>query len=205
MVEPTSRRSHSDDDQVELLELGPAEALEQDPPAVRMGKGIDGDPVARLPGSPSKKLPGPLRIGRQEPVEEPEGEPARLEPGLIEQAVGELEVAGRPFSPGGLPKAAVDGGAERPADPVGGPEAWGDAMLAVEILGVGEGRKAPSQGSGKGIRICRQVGQAAPELDRRGLVLGDEGHGPRADLGRRHHPVRPSVQPQSVQPPAVTC
>ena len=84
---PAGRREH------EALELGPAVPLEDDPPADGMGEAVDRDPVAGLPGRAAQELPGAFRVLGQEPVEEAEREPARLELRLVEQAVGDLQVA----------------------------------------------------------------------------------------------------------------
>ena len=73
----------------ELLELGPAVGLRGDALAVRMGQRIDGDPVAGLAGGAAQQLPGPLGLGGEGPLEEAEGEPARLELALVEEAIGD--------------------------------------------------------------------------------------------------------------------
>ncbi len=81
MVEPTSRRSHSRRRPGRAARARPSGSARAGSPGRTDGRG-QSTVIQSLasPGSPSKELPGPLRIGRQEPVEEPEGEPARLEP-----------------------------------------------------------------------------------------------------------------------------
>ena len=77
----------------ELLELRPAVRLAEDALADRVGEAVDGDPVAGLAGRPAEELPGPLGVVDDEPLEEAEREPARLELGLAEQAVGDEQPA----------------------------------------------------------------------------------------------------------------
>ena len=128
----------------ELLKLRPAVGLQEDAPAVGVGERVDGDPVARLAGRPAQELPAALRISGQEPVEQAEGEPAQLELAFVEEAVGQLEVARRPFRPGRLAEAAVDSRAERPAHAEGRPESGRDPLLALEVLGIGQPGEAGS-------------------------------------------------------------
>ena len=87
------------------------------------GRGVDGDPVAGLAGGPAQELPGPLGLVGEGPLEQPEGEPARLEVRLAEQAVGEEQEGRRALAAGRVPEAARDGRDERPADAVDGADA----------------------------------------------------------------------------------
>ena len=73
----------------ELLQLGPAIGLGGDALGVRVRQRIDGDPVAGLAGGAAQELPGPLGLGVERPLEEAEGEPARLELRLVEEAIGD--------------------------------------------------------------------------------------------------------------------
>jgi hypothetical protein len=82
---PARRTEH------ELLELGPAVRLVQDPLADGVGEGIDGRPVARIASGTAEELPASFRIVGDEAVEQPEGKPAGLELRLVEQAVGEVQ------------------------------------------------------------------------------------------------------------------
>ena len=152
-----------------------------------MGKRVHGDPVGRLASRPPQELPGPLRIGRQEPLEEAKSEPAQLELALREQAIGQLEVAGRALAPRRLAKAPVDGGAQRPAHPVRRTEARSNPVLPFEVFRISQLGEAGRQGPTERVRIRGVLGQACPEPFGLGLVGRDKGDGPGGDrrVGRR--------------------
>ena len=125
----------------ELLQLGPAVGLGGDPLAVRVGQRIDGDPVAGLAGGATHQLPGALGLGGQRPFEETEGEPARLELALVEEAIGDEQEGRRRRALRGVPEAALDGGEQRPADAVDGPDPGRDPLLPGQVLRVRERRE----------------------------------------------------------------
>ena len=91
----------------ELLELRPAVGLGGDADPVGVGEVVDGDPVARLARRPSEELPGAFRVGGEGPLEQPEGEPARLEMGFAEQPVRDEQQLGGPLAAGLVPEPAA--------------------------------------------------------------------------------------------------
>ena len=147
MVEPTRRRSQRRRRVDELLELGPAVGLGLDAPGVGMGEAVDGDPVAGLAGGPAQELPGPLGLGGQRPLEQPEGEPARLEVVVAQQAVGDEQERPDGIAPRGAPEPARHGGQQRPANAVVGPRPGRHEVLAGLVLRVGQGREARRAGA----------------------------------------------------------
>ena len=138
------------------------------PGAVRMGQVVDRDPVGSLARTAAQELPGPLRLGRERPFEEREGEPARLEVLLAEQAIGDEQQRGRAVAARRLPETADDGREQRPADAVRRAEARRDDLLALEVLRIGQGRRGPSRrAAAKRVGILEVVGQAVTRGPRR--------------------------------------
>ena len=87
----------------ELLELGPAVRLGVDALGVRVGEGVDGDPVAGLAGGPAEELPGPFGLGRERSLQEPEREPAWFQAiGSAEEPIGDEEQRRRALIAGGV-------------------------------------------------------------------------------------------------------
>ena len=144
----------------ELLELGPAIRLGGDPDPVRMGERVDRDPVAGLTRGAAHQLPRPLRLHGQRPFEDPEGEPARLEVILVEQAIGQEQEGRRTVVLRGDPETARDGGHQRPADAVDGTETGCDTLLSLEVCGVGELREPGDERVRERVRVV--------EVSRRG-------------------------------------
>ena len=120
------------------------------------------------------ELPGALGIVRQEPVEQAEGEPARLELGLREQAAGELEVTDGALAPRRRPEAALDGGGQRPAHPVGAPDARCDPLGPGPVVGIGQSAEPPREGRGERVGVADQLGQPRAERLRSRLAFGDQ-------------------------------
>ena len=181
----------------ELLELGPAVGLGGDALAVRVGERVDGDPVAGLAGGAAEELPGPLGLVGERPLEQAEGEPAGLELGLAEEAVGEEQERrrrGRPWSRcgsrAGRPRAAASGrrGRRRSrARPAAGrrgtPGRRGRARPRVRAVAKASGSLASSASE-------------APRASAGVAMGGDEGDGPGGHLaaGRASRSsARPSV------------
>ena len=155
----------------ELLELGPAIGLCGDPLAVWVRQQIDGDPVAGLAGGAAHQLPGALGLGGQRSFEETEGEPACLELALMEEPIGDEQEGRRRGALGGVPEAALDGGEQRPADAVDGPDPGRDPLLSGQVLRVRERREARRSGRSRNLqgRCCsRRASRRAPRRHRDG-------------------------------------
>ena len=111
----------------------------------------------------------------EQPIEEAEGEPALLERRLAEEAVGDGEPAGRAIAAGGLAEAALDGREQRPAHAVDGADAGRDALLAGQVLGIGEALEARSGAHPRTRRDRRSAPPGPAEGLGAGSPLGDEG------------------------------
>ena len=124
-----------------------------------MGEGVDGDPVAGLPGGAAQELPGALGILGQEPVEQAEREPARLELGLGVQPGGDLEVAGRALARVAVrnPRstAAVSGQRTPYVRPIPGAIRW----VPARYSGSASVRKPAVRVVGEGIGVADEIGQ----------------------------------------------
>ena len=148
---------------------------------------VDRDPVGSLAGTAAQELPCPLRLGRERPFQEREGEPASFEVLLAEQAIGDEQQRGRPVAAGRLPETADDGREQRPADTVRRAQARCHELLAREVLRIGQGGEALAESVGERIGILEVVGQLDTEGLGGRLVVGDErdGAGRRGACGPR--------------------
>ena len=170
-----------------------------------MGQRVDGDPVAGLARGAAQELPGPLGLGGERPLEEAEGEPAGLELGS-RKSRSATNSSGVGRSPRvALRKPRCDGGEERPADAVDGADARRDALLAGEVVGIGERRRgravsAVANASGSLMSSARRRAERLGRV----AVCGDErdGAGGRLARGRRrrHDRGRWSTRSRSSQP-----
>ena len=120
-------------------------------------------------------------------LEEAEGEPAGLELLLAEEPVGDEQERRRAIAARGVPEAAGDGGEERPADAVDEPEAGRDALLAGEVLRIGERAEAGGQRPREAVGVVGELGEGRAEGLGRLAMGGDERDGALGDLapGRR--------------------
>ena len=133
----------------EVLELGPAVRLRDDAPGVGVRERVDRDPVTSLASRPAEELPRALGLDRERALEEAEGEPAGLELLLAEEPIGHEQERRRAIAARRVPEATRHGSEERPADAVDEPEAGRDALLACEVVRIGEScagrRSAPAR------------------------------------------------------------
>ena len=86
---------------------------------------------------------------------------------LAEQAVGDEQERRRPDVAGRAAEAAGDGGHQRPADAVDGADAGGDALLALEVLRVGERAQAGDERRRERVGVVDVVGEARRRGPRR--------------------------------------
>ena len=168
----------------ELLQLGPAVRLSRDALPVRMGERVNRDPVAGFAGGAANKLPGALRLGVERPLEQIEGEPARLEMVLPEQPVREEQETRGAVAFGRVPEPSRHGCHQRPADAVEGRDAGCDPPLAFEVLGVGESPEAGRQRVSERVGVLDEVGEVRAERFGARSAIGDEGDGSRGDVAR---------------------
>ena len=143
--------------------------------AVRVGEVVDGDPVAGLAGAPPEELPGALRVGGEGPLEQPEGEPARLEMRLAEQPIGDEQQRRGPLAAGRVPEPAAR---RRPAAASGrrGPGRSRARRTAARPGTRGRrGARARGEGRSRTRPGRRRARRGAPELLGRRLAGGDEG------------------------------
>src|SRR3954451_6047011 len=129
-----------------------------------MSERIDADPVTRLAPGAAQELPCPFALHRQGAFEETEGVPARLELGLAEEPIGDEQERRRAVGTSRIAKATCDGRQQRPADAVDGTDAWSDALLAGEVLRVGEAAKRRGQRLGEPVRVVEVLGEVATQL-----------------------------------------
>ena len=168
----------------ELLQLGPAVGLRGDALAVRVGQRIDGDPVSGLARGAAHQLPGALGLGGEGPFEEAEGEPARFELALVEEAIGDEQEGRGGRALRGVAEPALDGGEQRPADAVDRSDPGRDALLTGQVLRVGEVGEACGQGRREAVGVVAELRQGGTEGLGRVAVRGDEGDGVGRGLAR---------------------
>ena len=174
----------------EQLQLGPSVGLGGDALGVRVRERVDRDPVAGFASGAAEELPGPLGLDVERPLEEAEGEPARLELRLVEEPVGDEEERRRAHAAGRVAEAALDGSHQRPADAVDRADAR--ARPAAGRRGTpGSARRCEPlrQGRGEAVRVVGELGQGRAERLGGVAVGGHErdgvGRGLAANRGRR--------------------
>ena len=156
---------------------------------VRVGQIVDGDPIVRLAGGAAQELPGQLGLGRERPVQEAEGEPARFQALVAQQAVGDGQERPGRIVAGRAPEAAGDRADERTADAIGRAEPRRHEMLTGVVGRVGQGLEALVQTIDEGRGVVAPLGQLGPQRARRLEARGHEGLrslGRRADGGLHH-------------------
>ena len=189
------RRSQRDGEYTSCSSSAQRYGLGGDPDPVGVGEVVDGDPVARLTRRPPEELPGAFRVGGEGPLEQPEGEPARLEMWFAEQAVRDEQQLGGPFATGLVPEPAAHGGQERPPDAVDRADPGADELHPFLVFRVCEALQSAAKGGRERVRVADVVREGAAERFGRGLAGGHErdralGGRARGGCGGGHRGVR---------------
>ena len=193
IVLPTRRRSQRDGLKTSCSS-SPSGRLEEEP-LPPGGPGVDRDPVAGLRAAAGAAATF-VGSARQEPLERSNREPARLELGLAEQAVGEEQQARPAICANASRKPRFDGLDQRPADAV----ARADPGRDVWPSGTRDRRaraKARPRGASRRVGIGELVRERLPERLGPGSRAATNATACSVAVGlsvggRAHRPVRPS-------------
>ena len=169
----------------ELLQLGPAVRLAQDPLGGEVGDRVHADPVTGRAAHPADQLPGPLRVLREAAAQEGDGEEAHLGGRLVREALGDPERLGRARAPEGGPEARSHRPQERRSHAEDGADARRHPSLRVPVDRIGQAAQSGLERCGEGLRLVELAGQLAPQRQCGRAPFGNEGGGARRGGARR--------------------